>query len=150
MAASPRKKKRFTARDTTLIPCHAFMYKRTSDGDSLIWEEQLINVVAPQYVIVADQGTYMITFDNWFSVGYGVDVMVVYDQKGRLLKRHMLEDISPFPINTYTLSISSLWWRCGQKILDDNTLEICFMNKDDEKLTRLYNLKELKIAEASN
>jgi hypothetical protein len=46
-----------------------------------------------------------VTFDNWYSMGYGVDVLAIYDDKGMLLKRHMLEDISPFPINTYEMSI---------------------------------------------
>jgi hypothetical protein len=88
-----------------------------------------------------------VTFDNWYSMGYGVDVLAIYDDKGMLLKRHMLEDISPFPINTYGRSISSIWWRCGQKFIDDNEVEICFKKEGSEPVRRIYDIEELKIKE---
>jgi hypothetical protein len=143
--ASPRRKKKFSAQDTTIVPCHAKMFKKINTGDSLIWEQKLINSIAPVSAIVSNDGKYMITFDNWHSMGYGVDVMVIYDQRGMLLKRHMLEDISPFPINTYEISISSVWWRCGQKFIDKDSIEICFVNANEEKVERIYDLQELKI-----
>lgn len=43
LAASPRKKKRFLPADTLLMSCYAQLYKNTMNGDSLIWEQQLIN-----------------------------------------------------------------------------------------------------------
>jgi hypothetical protein len=143
--APARKKKKFTAQDTTVVPCHAKMFRKSHTGDSLIWEQKLINRIAPVTAIVSDDGKYLITFDEWFSLGYGVDVMVVYDERGMLLKRYALEDISPFPINTYKMSISSIWWRCGQKFIDNQNLEICFVNENNEKVSAIYDLKELKI-----
>lgn len=146
-SASVKKRKRFSPSDTLIIPCHAKMFRITEKGDSLIWEQKLINRVAPVTVIVSNNGKYVITFDNWHSMGYGVDVLAYYNEKGELIKRHMLEDISPFPINTYQMSISSLWWRCGQQFIDDERISICFIDDFGNKEERIYNLREQKIEE---
>ena len=143
--ASPRRKAKFSPKDTTIVPSHALMFKRTEIGDSLIWKEKLINQVAPVHAMVSDDGKYLVTFYNWYSVGYGVDVLVVYNEKGMMLKRHMLEDISPFPINTYPVTISSLWWRCGQEYVDNENVKICFKNDEGKEEYRVYSLEELKI-----
>ena len=45
----------------------------------------------------------------------------------------MLEDISPFPINTYSRSVSSLWWRYDAKFLDKSRIEICFVDENETK-----------------
>jgi hypothetical protein len=66
--------------------------------------------------------------------------MAIYDESGGLIKRYQLEDISPFPINEFQLSISSIWWRCGAKYLDNQTVEICFQDKNQNIKTRYYNL----------
>ena len=71
--------------------------------------------------------------------------MAYYNEKGKLIKRHMLEDISPFPINTYVMSISSLWWRCGQEFIDNQRISICFMGENEVIEKRTYNLKEQRI-----
>ena len=145
--ASPKKKKRFSPQDTTVVPCHTMMFKRTKQGDSLIWKEKLINQIAPVSAIVSNDGQYLITFDNWHSLGYGIDVMVIYDKDGMMLKRHKLEDISPFPINTYTMSISSIWWNCGHQMIDSEKIEICFGTEDEKKESGVYLLTELKMEE---
>lgn len=145
MNAKPRQKRRFTPVDTTIIPCHAIMYKKTKMGDSLVWKKNLINEVAPVSAFVSNDGKYIVTFDNWHSMGYGVDVMVYYDNQGSLIKRHMLEDISPFPINTYSMSVSSIWWRCDIKFLDNHRLEICFRDENEAVATRIYNLDERRL-----
>lgn len=145
MNASTKRKERFSPQDTTIIYCHAMMFKRTKVGDTLIWKENLINQISPVSAMVSNDGKYLVTFDNWYSAGYGVDVLVVYDKDGMMLKRHMLEDISPFPVNTYPLTISSLWWRCGQDFTDGDKISICFKNKDEEEITGFYSLSELKM-----
>ncbi|HEY8933825.1 MAG TPA: hypothetical protein VIM65_01335 [Cyclobacteriaceae bacterium] len=143
--ASVSEKKKFLPSDTAVVQCHAIMYKKTQSGDSILWTRKLINAMAPVSAIVSDDGGYLVTFDNWHSVGYGVDVMVFYDKKGDLVKRHMLEDISPFPINDYPTSISSLWWRCGQQFVDNRRVEICFVSGDEKIEKRIYNLEEKRI-----
>jgi hypothetical protein len=143
--AKPEQKKQFSPSDTTVIPCHAIMYKKTKSGDSLVWKKKLINQIAPVSAFVTKDARYMVTFDNWHSMGYGVDVMVYYDNQGNLIKRHMLEDISPFPINTYSMSVSSLWWRCDSKFLDNKRLEICFKDEEETVIRRIYNLDERRV-----
>ncbi|UXE67249.1 MAG: hypothetical protein KA713_01190 [Chryseotalea sp. WA131a] len=140
MNAKPRQKDRFSPADATIIPCHAIMYKKTKNGDSLVWKKKLINQTAPVSAFVSNNAGYLVTFDNWHSMGYGVDVMVYYDNQGDLIKRHMLEDISPFPINTYSMSVSSIWWRCDTKFLDNNRLEICFKDDKETIIRKTYNL----------
>ena len=145
MNAKPGQKKRFSPADTTIIPCHAIMYKKTKNGDSLVWKKNLINEIAPVSAFVSNDARYIVTFDNWHSMGYGVDVMVYYDHEGNLLKRHMLEDISPFPINTYSISVSSIWWRCHTKFLDNSRLEICFKDEKETIVKKIYNLDEKRV-----
>lgn len=143
--ASSKKKKNFHPSDTTITPCYAKMYRVINGKDSLIWEQKLINTVAPVIAIVSDDGKYLVTFDNWYSMGYGVDVMAYYNEKGDLIKRHMLEDISPFPINTYEISTSSIWWRCGQEFIDNQRISICFIDENETIKKITYNLTEQKI-----
>lgn len=145
MNAKPSQKRHFTPADTTTIPCHAIMYKKTKTGDSLVWKKNLINQIAPVSAFVSNYGRYTVTFDNWHSMGYGVDVMVYYDYQGNLVKRHMLEDISPFPINTYSTSVSCIWWRCDSKFLDNKRLEICFVDETENVARRIYNFDEKRM-----
>lgn len=145
LSASPKKKKKFQPKDTLVIPCYAQFYKVIGNKDSLIWEQQLINKVAPLVAIISNDGRFLVTFDNWSSLGYGIDVMVYYNEKGELIKRHKLEEISPFPINTYYRSISSLWWRCGQDFLDNHRISICFTDKNKVVKDVEYNLLNQKM-----
>lgn len=94
--------------------------------------------------MVSEDGKYVVTFDNWHSMGYGLDVMVVYNEKGELLKRYKLEDFSPFPINTYLLTISSIHWRCGVSFIARDTVRICFQDEEEQKKFKLYNLSRLE------
>lgn len=121
------------------------MFKRVHNEDSLIWNENLINSIAPESAIVSNDGKYLTTFDNWASLGYGVNVLVVYDLKGMLIKRHNLEEISPFPINRYMISVSSMWWRCGAEFVDERNVKLCFLDKEKNVEIRNYSLQELKI-----
>ena len=141
--AKPKRKARFIPQDTLVVPCHAMLYQRTANGPHVVWKQDLINRVAPTAVLVSNDGRYVVTFDNWSSMGYGVDVMVVYDHQGYLLKRYNLEQISPFPINLYTKTISSLWCRCETAFTTPNQLSICFLTQDRRTQIRLYSLAEL-------
>lgn len=139
--AKPKKKSKFSEKDTTIILCHAILYKIEGADTIEIWKQKLINRIAPETVIVANDGKSIVTFNNWGSVGYGIDVMVTYDEFGGLVKRYQLEDFSPFPINHYEMSISSLWWCCGVKYIDNQKIEICFRDEDDNVKNRIYNIK---------
>lgn len=145
--ASPKKKKKFHPSDTLVTPCYARMFKVLALDDSLIWEQKLINRIAPVTAIVSNDGKFLATFDNWYSMGCGVDVMAYNNEKGELIKRHMLEEISPFPINTYEISISSIWWRCGQEFIDNQRISICFVDENEVAEKRIYNLTKQKVEE---
>jgi hypothetical protein len=138
--ANQRRKAKFSKEDTTIIMCHATLFKIQGKDTLVVWEHRLINRTAPVTVIVANDGSSIVTFDNWGSMGFGLDVMVTYDENGRLVKRYQLEDFSPYPINTYTMSISSFWWRCGVQYIDNQEIEICFSNDYNEERKLTYNL----------
>jgi len=141
--AKPKRKARFSPQDTLVVACHAILYQRTPNGPHIVWKQDLINQVAPTTVLVSNDGRYVVTFDNWSSMGYGVDVMVVYDHQGYLLKRYNLEQISPFPINLYDRTISSIWWRCETQFTAPDQLSICFLTKDKRTKICPYSLTEL-------
>ena len=138
--SKPNKKKNFTEKDTTIILCHAILYKIESPDTIEIWNKKIVNPIMPVQVIVADDGKSTVTFDNWSSMGYGPDVMVIYNEFGELAKKYQLQDFSPFPITDYMTSVSSIWWRCGTKYINNQTIEICFQDQNKNTKTRQYNL----------
>jgi hypothetical protein len=138
--AKPKSKSKFAPSDTTIVHCHATFYKIENSDTLELWTKKLINPIMPMQVIIANDGKSFVTFDNWSSLGYGFDVMVTYDENGGLVKRYQLEDFSPFPINSYELSVSSIWWRCGSVYLDNQTIEICFQDENKNVKKRKYNL----------
>ena len=142
-SAKQNKKMKFTERDTTIVHCYAILYKKVVKDSVIIWKRNLINKICPMNASVSNDGKYVVTFDNWSGMGYGVDVMVVYNELGDLINRYKLEDISPFPINDYLMTVTSLWWNCGNKFLDIERIEICF-NVDKENKHRIFNVKEMK------
>lgn len=133
-----------TKQDTISFFCTAELYK-INEGDSvLIWKRSLLNNDCPIYAIVANDGSSIATFDNWFSVGYGVNVFVVYDEKGNAKKTYKLEEISPFPLNDYSKSITSLYWRRDARYIDNKRIMILFVTSDDNVIKRIYNMNRLE------
>jgi hypothetical protein len=142
MSAKPNKKNKFSAQDTTIDLCHATLFRIENNDTIKIWNKKLINEMAPVNVIVANDGSSITTFDNWGSMGYGLNVMAVYDSKGGLLTRYKLEEFSPIPINEFMMTISSIWWRCDAKYIDCNTIEICFKAENDSMKKLRYFVDE--------
>lgn len=89
--------------------------KSTAPGASSwikIWDKPLQNEISPVTALVADSGWRVVTFDNYYSVGFGDEVIVFYDEKGDLLKKYSLESLlSETELNQVTRSVSSRWWR---------------------------------------
>ncbi len=142
--ATPKRKAKFKPTDTTIIPCHARFFKIQDKDTIKLWEQKLINHISPMTALVSNDGAYVVTFDNWASLGYGLDVMVVYNAKGELLKRYQLDDFSPFPLNAYQLSISSIWWRCGASFASDRELKICFLTDNKQQAYKTYDLAKFQ------
>lgn len=145
--AKPKKKHKYSPADTTVVPAHAKMYRIENRDTVKVWEQKLVNPHTPVTALVSSDGKYLITFDDWYNVGYGPNVFVVYNEKGKLLKKYSLKDISPFPIDDYSLSISSIWWRCNMEFLSEDKLEVCFQQEDKKKDSRVYNIAKLQFEE---
>ena len=133
-----------TRRDTILTPCTGELYQIKREDSELIWRKSLLNDVCPVNVIIANNGSFVATFDNWYSTGYGVNIFVIYDDIGNTKKTYKLEEISPFPLNDYLLSISSLRWNKGVRFIDNERIEIVFGTEDDKQTTRIYNMQNLE------
>lgn len=95
-------------------------YARRADGEySKKSEFPLLNEVSPVSALVSNKGDYVVTFDNWHSVGYGDDVVVIYNATGALVKKFGLEDLlTEGDIETLPRSVSSIWWG-GEHYIDD-------------------------------
>jgi hypothetical protein len=76
-----------------------------------VWAGPLVNDVSPVSAMVASNGRYAVTFDNWHSIGRGQHVIVMYDRQGRLIRSLELSDIIPPEwIRGLSHSVSSTYW----------------------------------------
>lgn len=145
--AGQRRKKRLlesiTESDTILIPCHGKLYSISRADTILMWDRKLLNDNCPVHAIVSNDGSSVVTFDNWYSVGYGVNVMVIYNEIGDAKKTYKLEEITPYPLNDYPRTISSVLWRYGARFINNDKIEIDFRNEKDVIIKRTYNTNQL-------
>lgn len=80
-----------------------------------VWLRGLINEVAPAEAIVSDDGRYVVTFDNWYSVGRGDHVLVIYAADGALVRSMRLDEIIPaYYIDALSSSVSSTYWKVAE------------------------------------
>jgi hypothetical protein len=76
-----------------------------------LWASDLGNKVSPNSVLISDDGSSVVTLDNWGRGGYGDDVIAFYTRAGRMAK-YSLEQIAPPPRRTEN-SFQSLGGRDG-------------------------------------
>lgn len=140
-----RKKERFmkniTGQDTITTPCTAELYRLNGTECILVWKRKMLNYLCPFSAIVANDGSSIATFDNWYSIGYGDNVFVIYDNEGNTKRTYKLEEISPFALNDYLMTISSLYWNYKVRYIDDERIEIVFRTEDEKEIKRIYNTK---------
>ena len=85
-----------------------------------VWRGPLQNQLSPVTALVANGGWRVVTFANYYSVGYGDEVIVFYDEQGNLLKKYSLESLlSPMELGQVPRSVSSRWWRKAAKIEEE-------------------------------
>lgn len=85
--------------------------RRSGSTWTRIWEGRLVNDVSPVSALVADDGRYVVTFDNWHSKGFGDNVVVIYRADGTVVRSLKLADIVPADyVRILPRSVSSLWW----------------------------------------
>lgn len=117
--------------------CLGTLERHENDSFVKIWQRHLVNPVSPLDAIITDDGKSVVTFDNWFGVG--TDPIVIYNNKGDLVKRHTLEtlglkafteDSTGDPEPPIKRSMSSVWWN------DD---ALIFLNeRQDALVVRMY------------
>lgn len=97
--------------ETQLSPMASVEAREAGDEWRLVWQMPLVNDVAPVNVLLADNASFLVTFDNWHSVGYGDDVVVIYDREGHPAHTYSLEQILPAAyVHHLPRSVSSRWW----------------------------------------
>lgn len=94
---------------------------RDSGGTwTTLWFEPLANHVAPVDALIADDGSHVLTFDNWGSIGRGDDVIVIYDHAGMIVRSMKLTDLVPESyVDALPHSVSSLSWKGGMHFSAD-------------------------------
>jgi len=72
--------------------CVAELVKSEANkANHVVWRAVLVNPVKPLEAIITNTGSFVVTFDTWFGVGY--DPIVIYDSKGKLIHHHSLESL---------------------------------------------------------
>lgn len=75
------------------------------------WQGSLRNEVMPVDALVADNGRWFVTFDDWGGRGTGPNVVVIYDGTGRLIRAFSILDLLPEDyVRTLPNSFSSIYW----------------------------------------
>jgi hypothetical protein len=80
-------------------------------GFRLVADIELRNPISPVYAVVTDSGN-LVTFDNWFCMGYG-DAIAVYESAGTLVRSIPLSELYPSTFSAIPRSRSGLSWRCS-------------------------------------
>src|SRR5262245_50139114 len=100
--ALPREFEVFTARNdyvaivtpapllSKAISPRLTLFKVENDIRSEQWKTDLSNQVCPVNVLLSDDGEFAVTLDNWHSLGYGDNVVAIYNRAG-LIKKYSLE-----------------------------------------------------------
>ncbi len=77
-----------------------------------VWDAPLRNEVAPVSALVANGGAYAVTLDNWHSMGFGENVVVIYRGDGSVVRSMTLTDILPEDyVRVLPTTVSSMHWR---------------------------------------
>lgn len=87
------------------------------------WKAPLVNDVAPVEAVVSNDGL-VVTFDNWHSMGWGDDAVVIYAADGSQVRKFGLSAFLPkHYINAVPRSVSSIHWR-GEPRIDESAREL--------------------------
>lgn len=87
-----------------------------------VWEKPLVNEVSPVSALVANGGKYVVTFDNWHSVGHGDDAIVIYGGTGSLVRAMAVSDIVGADyVKALPHTVSSFSWSGEHRITSDGS-----------------------------
>src|SRR5215468_4985637 len=79
-----------------------------------LWQATLSNHACPTEVVVSDDGSGVVTLDNWGGVGYGDDVVAIYGPSGPKAK-YSLEEFAPPPTSSEKFSLATIYGGYGGK-----------------------------------
>ncbi len=101
------------------------LYKLGADQQyHQIWSSHLSNKIAPERILVSNNGDYVVTLDNWCAAGRGDNVVVIYGSSGKLIKKFALRDVaSKEEISKFHVTAEGTWWG-GEHFLDEGSSEI--------------------------
>ncbi|WP_343626453.1 hypothetical protein [Roseateles puraquae] len=100
----------FAGRLTSLHRATGTLERQTGGRWVPVWAHELSNEVSPVQAAVSDTGR-VATFDNWHGVGWGDDVVVLFDAQGRLVRQMGLADFLPRTyVHALPQSVSSILW----------------------------------------
>ena len=86
----------------------------------VVWDKRLLNDVSPVDALVSSSGQ-AVTFDNWHSVGYGCDAIVIYDAQGKVVRALGLDDFLPEQyLRALPRTVSSVHWGGEHSITADD------------------------------
>src|SRR5262245_35300929 len=112
----------------------AIFYVNASNGYAKKSEFPLVNEVSPVEALVSADGQHVVTFDNWHSVGYGDDVVVIYRSDGTLVKKFGLADLfTKSDIQHFPHSVSSIWWGSDHYIDDKKGILHLKAGREEER-----------------
>jgi hypothetical protein len=109
-------------RDKRVDKAVGILERRSDQGEwEPVWTSTLLNSIAPVSALVADDGRYVATLDNWGGVGRGNHVVVIYGEGATVIRSYRLDDLLPADyIAALSHSVSSTAWRSEAAISRSN------------------------------
>jgi hypothetical protein len=124
--------------------------RRSGKGWATVWERPLLNDVAPVSVMVSDDAAHVVTFDNWHSMGFGPDAVVIYGPDGQPVRALALTDFVPQDYyEALPRSVSSLRWRGDPRFSADRRaviIPIVVPGKESAKVDVAISLADGQVA----
>lgn len=114
-------------------PARGRLERRTASGWEIVWTAPLANEVSPVTAVVSEDGQRVVTFDNWHSIGFGDNVVVIYGLDGKLVRSLRLNEVVPgYFVDALPRSVSSVSWQASDPRIDGETLKLSIKDVDDQ------------------
>lgn len=101
---------------------------RLSDDKShyeLLRKIEHVHIYAPNLVVLTTNAEFVVTFDSSGQIGMGNEVVVVYDNSGKPIRKWTLEQIlDASDLAQVPRTVSSRWWRTDVIVADGDAPKI--------------------------